>query len=119
MLFMFLAAVVCMFFVSVSFAGNMGDFKEGKKGDKKGMGCPMCHMNKGMMMEGKKLVATQDGGAILMIGNKLIKYDASMNLVKEVEIKIDMEAMKSAMEEMKKNCPMCKGKECDMKGKKK
>jgi hypothetical protein len=78
----------------------------------------MCHMNK-EMMEGKKLVPTQDGGAILMMGNKLIKYDASMNLVKEVEIKMDMEAMKNAMEEMKKNCPMCKGKSCDMKGMKK
>ena len=87
--FMFIAAVICMFFVSVSFAGNMGDFK----GDKKGMGCPMCHMNKGMMMEGKKLVATQDGGAILMMGNKLIKYDSQLNIVKEVEIKMDMEAM--------------------------
>ncbi|MDP2981000.1 MAG: hypothetical protein Q8N67_02915, partial [Candidatus Omnitrophota bacterium] len=58
-MFALIALIICMSFVSVSFAGNMGDFKEGKKGDKKGMGCPMCHMNKGMLMEGKKLVATQ------------------------------------------------------------
>jgi hypothetical protein len=108
-----------VFFVSVSFAGNMGNFKGGERGDKKGMGCPMCHMNKMMMMEGKKLVATQDGGAILMIGNKLIKYDSQLNIVKEVEIKIDMEAMKKSMDEMKDNCPMCKGRKCDMKDKKK
>jgi hypothetical protein len=106
-MFILLAAVVCMSFLSVAFAGNMGNFK----GDKKGMGCPMCHMGK-EMMEGKKLVATQDGGAILMIGNKLIKYDAQLNIVKEAEIKIDMEAMCKSMEEMKANCPMCKGKEC-------
>jgi len=95
--FVFLAAVVCLSFVSVSFAGDMGD----KKMDKKGQHCPMYKM-----MGTKELLATQDGGVVLMIGNKLIKYDAGMNLVKEVEIKIDMEAMKSAMEEMKKNCPM-------------
>ena len=117
-MFVFTALVVCMSFVSVSFAVNMGDFKGDKKGYKKGMGCPMCNMRE-EMMESKKLVATQDGGAILMIGNKLIKYDASMNVAKEVEIKIDMEAMKNMMDEMKKNCPMCKGKECDMKGAKK
>ena len=114
-IFMVIAAVICVSFLSVAFAGNMGNFK----GNKKGMGCPMCHMNKEMMMGGKKLVATQDGGAILMMGNKLIKYDAQMNIVKEVEIKMDMEAMKKSMEEMKKNCPMCGGRECDMKGKKK
>ena len=112
-MFMLLAAVVCMSFLSVSFAGDMGDFK----GDKKGMGCPMCHMNKGMMMDGKKLVATQDGGVVLMMCNKLIKYDAGMNVVKEVEIKMDMEAMGKSMEEMKKNCPMC-SKKCDKNAKK-
>lgn len=106
-LFVFFAAVICMSFLSVSFARDMG----GKKWDKKdGMKCPVCHMGK-MMMGGKELLATQDGGVVLMIGDKLIKYDASMNLVKEVEIKIDMEAMKNKMEEMKKNCPMC-SKEC-------
>jgi len=109
---MFLAAVVCMSFLSVSFAGNMGNFK----GDKKGMGCPICHMNK-TMMDGKKLVATQDGGVVLMMCNKLIKYDASLNVVKEVEIKMDMEAMKKSMEEMKKDCPIC-SKKCDKDAKK-
>jgi len=110
-MFILLAAVVCMSFLSVSFAGDMagrkGDKKWDKKDCKKGMSCPMCHMNKSMMMGEKKLVATQDGGAVLMMGNKLIKYDAQMNLVKEVEIKMDMEAMKKLMEEMKASCPMC------------
>ena len=59
-----------------------------------------------MMMGGKELVATQDGGVVLMMCNKLIKYDSAMNLVKEVEVKIDMDAMKNMMEEMKKKCPM-------------
>jgi len=112
-LFVLIAALVCASFVSVSFAKDMGDKKWDKK-DK--MECPMCHMNK-MMMGGKELLATQDGGVVLMMGNKLIKYDAQLNLVKETELKIDMEAMHKAMEEMKKNCPMC-SKECN-KGEKK
>ncbi len=101
-LFVLLAALVCMSFLSVSFARDMDE----KKWDKKDHGCSMCPMHK-MMMGGKELITTQDGGVVLMMGNKLIKYDASMNLVKEVEIKMDMEAMKNSMEEMKKNCPMC------------
>ena len=116
--FMFIVTVICMSFVSVSFAGNMGDFKRGERGDKKGMGCPMCCMNK-MMMDSKKLVATQDGGAILMIGNKLIKYDGQLNIVKEVEIKMDMAAMKKSMDDMRNSCPMCQGRKCDMKDAKK
>lgn len=98
--YLFLGAVICVSFLSVSFAKDMG----GKKWDKKDNDCPMCNMHK--MMGAKELIATQDGGVVLIMGNKLIKYDASMNLVKEVEIKPDMEAMRNMMEEMKKNCPM-------------
>lgn len=113
--FVLLAAVICMSFLSVSFARDVGE----KKWDKKdSINCPMCHMGK-MMMKGEELLATQDGGVVLMRGNKLIKYDAQLNLVKETEVKIDMEAMCKAMEEMKKNCPMC-NKECfEDKGEKK
>lgn len=107
-IFTLLAAVVCMSFLSVSFAGDMVGRKGDKKWDKKdGMSCSMCHMHKSMMMGERKLIATQDGGAILIMGNKLIKYDAQMNVIKEVAITIDMEAMKKSMEEMKANCPMC------------
>ena len=47
----------------------------------------------GGMRMGKELVATTDGGVVVLIGNKLMKYDANLNLVKETEIKIDKEAM--------------------------
>jgi hypothetical protein len=96
--FVLLAVVICMSFISVSFAIDMGDKKYDKK-DK--MDYPMYKM-----MSSKELLATQDGGVVLMLGNKLIKYDANINLVKEVEIKIDIEAMQKTMEEMKKSCPM-------------
>lgn len=44
---------------------------------------------KGGMMMGMHptVVATSDGGVVVLAGGKLAKYDASLNLVKEVEIK--------------------------------
>lgn len=49
-----------------------------------GKGNPMM---KGMgMMHKDSLVATEDGGVVLMQGPRLIKYDKDLNLIKEVEI---------------------------------
>jgi hypothetical protein len=58
-------------------------------------------MGQGMMgsMMDKKIVATQDGGIVVWAGNKLIKYDKDLKLVKEVELKIDMAQMKQQMME--------------------
>ena len=55
----------------------------------------------GMMkcMSDKSLVATSDGGVVVLVGQKLIKFDKDLNIVKEVEIKIDIEGMQ-------KICPM-------------
>ncbi|MCX5782261.1 MAG: hypothetical protein NT145_06115 [Elusimicrobia bacterium] len=76
-----------------------------EKGGMKGM-CPMHGMMMGQMM-GKSMIASGDGGVIVMMGNKLMKYDKDLNLVKEAEIKVDEEAMQKMME-MCNNCPMCK-----------
>jgi len=46
----------------------------------------MCPMH-GMMMESmmaKSITATGDGDIVVMAGDKLIKYDKNLNLVKEV-----------------------------------
>ena len=72
---------------------------QGMMAKDKMMGMCMCPMMK------ESLVATQDGGVIVMIGNKLQKYDKNLTLKKEVEIKIDMEAMRKMME----SCPMMSG----------
>jgi hypothetical protein len=69
--------------------------------------CPKCGMMK-MMMD-KTMVASGDGGVIVMIGNKLFKYDKDLELKKEVEIKIDMEAMHKDMMKNMAPCPMMKG----------
>jgi hypothetical protein len=66
----------------------------------------MCGMMMNSMMMGKSLVATSDGGIIVMMGNRLQKYDKDLVLQKEVEIKIDMEGMQKMMIQMMEKCPM-------------
>lgn len=77
-------------------------------GKKKMMG--KRHMQ-GMMMKmmmHKEIIATKDGGIIVMTGNKLLKYDKDLKLKKEVEIKMDMEGMQKMMKEIKEKCSMYK-----------
>jgi len=65
------------------------------KGDCMGsMGTMMGMMN--------SLVATSDGGVVVMIGNKLYKYDKNLNLVKEAEIKVDFKGMQRMLEQFPK-----------------
>jgi hypothetical protein len=63
-------------------------------------GCRMGDMPMHCMMS-KQMIATSDGGIVVTIGNKLYKYDSSLNLQKEVEIPVDMEGMKKMMMNMK------------------
>ena len=75
------------------------------------------HLMQGMIMHKmmeKQMVATKDGGVIILVGNQLLKYDKNLNLVKETEIKIDFEAMKKKMKEMKE----CFSKQKEMVGEK-
>jgi hypothetical protein len=79
---------------------------EGQEKGKMGK-CPMMGMMKGMT--GKSMVAASDGGVIVLSGNKLMKYDKNLNLVKEVEIKIDRAAIQEEMMGMMKHCPKSAG----------
>ena len=82
--------------------GMMDTSKDMKQGDK------MCHEKMhGIghccpIMMGKSLVATEDGGVVVMCCNKLFKYDKDLVLQKEAEIKIDKECIQKMMEK----CPM-------------
>jgi hypothetical protein len=67
----------------------------------------MCGTMMGSMM-GHCMVASGDGGVIVMMGDKLMKYDRDLNLVKEVEVAIDMEHMSARMAQMMAMCPMHK-----------
>ena len=55
-------------------------------------------------MDKATMVASNDGGVIVMMGNKLYKYDKNLNLVKEADIKTDKSGQDGKM------CPMCQEK---------
>ncbi|MCF8112713.1 MAG: hypothetical protein K9K21_02545 [Desulfotignum sp.] len=96
--------------VSICFAqesddqtGKMGTMMSGKsRMGRQGMsGQDMMgrdHMGRGMMRI--SMVATQDGGVVVMIGNRLYKYDQNLSLKKETEISVDYEGLKGMMMKM-------------------
>jgi len=95
-----------LLFVALSFWVSLPAFAEEavpEKGSTAGMameqrmgmmGCPCAMMGKTQM------VATEDGGVIVLAGNKLMKYDADLGLVKEVEVKMPAGSMGG------RQCPM-------------
>ena len=95
---------VIISFSAVSFAADapqaggpmMGG---GMMGSGKGDGMGSMGTMMGMM---NSLVATSDGGVVVMIGNKLYKYDKNLNLVKEAEIKVDFKGMQRMLEQFPK-----------------
>ncbi len=74
--------------------------EETKKEGMPGMSMPGMEKKCGPMMGKAQMVATDEGGVIVLAGNKLMKYDADLNLVKEAEVKIPMGPMGD------KQCPM-------------
>lgn len=70
-----------------------------------GMACPMCGMIAGGMMQ-KTMATTEDGGIIVAMGDKLVKYDSDLNKVKEVALDIDTTQMHAKMQQMMQNCSM-------------
>lgn len=70
-----------------------------------GSGC-MCMMGHMMspMME-KQMLLGRDGGVVILLGNRLIKYDEKLNLVKDVEIQVNIEEMCRKMDELMSRCP--------------
>ena len=87
--------------------GMSGGMKDGEmmgKGMMHGKMMGMCPTMNSMME--RSVVATNDGGVVVVMGNKLTKYDKDLNVVKEVELKMDKEGMQKMMENMKSMCPM-------------
>ncbi|GEM_PF-1752421 len=107
--FTYLIVVVAVVFVTrFAFAEEMKGSMMGKgmMGDKGMMeGKGMMHGMMNVMMN-KSMVATSDGGVIVMTANKLTKYDQNLNVVKEADIKMDMDGMHKMMTEMMEKCPM-------------
>ncbi len=70
-----------------------------------GAGCPGCAAVFGGMMQ-ESVTATSDGGVVVAVAGKLIKYDAAFKKVNEVNIDIDWTAMHQKMQQMMQTCPM-------------
>jgi len=68
--------------------------------------CPM-HPMMGPMM-GKSIIATEDGGVVVMIGDKLMKYDKNLVFVGETKIKMDFECTEKKTDQLAKERPMKK-----------
>lgn len=71
-----------------------------------GTPCPMCMMMAGHLFK-SELIATADGGALLMIGGTLYKYDANLSLVAETQLQLDTQRIQTQLQEMMSNCPVC------------
>jgi hypothetical protein len=109
--------IILLTIIAVLGVGSYAVFAKGHMGRGMQSSCTMdsndMMMQKGMMgqhgmmgmhpmsgmMCGSSLVATEDGNVIVLMGNKLLKYDKDLNLVKEVEIKIDWENWKKTMKQ--------------------
>lgn len=77
-LFLILAAGLGLTVASFAEGEQTPEMGKGMKGDKKmGMG----------MHQQPVMLATTDGGVVVLMGGKLAKYDASLTLIKEVEMK--------------------------------
>lgn len=65
------------------------------------MPCPACAT---MMHE--SVTPTSDGGVVVAVAGKLIKYDGELNKVGETNIDIDWTRVHEMAQQMMQNCPM-------------
>jgi hypothetical protein len=68
--------------------------------------CPIHLMTAQTLMQ-RQIVTPTDGGVIILVGNKLLKYDKDLNFLKETELNIDMEQTQKEIVKMIETCPMC------------
>ena len=105
--YLIIAVAAVSLSASFVFAGKMKDgmMEDGMDG---GM-MKMMHKMHGMTRS-STMVASNDGGVIVLTGSKLYKYDKNLNLVKEAEIKTETSGggMMGGMGGKKKMC--CQGK---------
>ena len=85
--------------------GGMGRGMMQGGGPMGGMNCPGCAAACGAMMQ-ESVTATNDGGVVVAVAGKLIKYDAALKKVSEANIDVDWTAVHQRMQQMVQNCPM-------------
>lgn len=65
------------------------------------MSCPAC-----AAMMHQSVTATTDGGVVVAVAGKLVKYDGELNKVGEANIDIDWTRVHQMAQQMMQNCPM-------------
>ena len=100
-----------LFLATISFSvfANGKEVRDTQQKNSFGMMGSMTMMNRGKMrkmmpkmygmmnMMSKSIVAVKDGGVIVMVGNRLLKYDKNLNLKKEVQINVNIPQMMKKM----------------------
>lgn len=107
-----LAIIAMLFCLGITFAQDAGENKEPaaqekaneKQMEKERLGAMAMQMMGSMQ---KQMATVNDGGVIVLVGNKLLKYDKDLNFVKEaelntgVELKMDSGSIQEMMKSMK------------------
>lgn len=101
-----LFVVLAALFFAAGLTASYAEEQKGAMMHKKDKGSMKHCMMMDKMMP-SKMVATTDGGVIVLSGNKLLKYDQNLSLVKEAEIKMDVEAMMKKMKECRDKMKEC------------
>jgi hypothetical protein len=104
--------ITVLFTLTVSFAQqgkgpNNGMGQDGMRHGGMMDSSAMCGMMMMHFMKPSVAFSTLDGGFVVIMGNKILKYDKNVDLKKEVEIKVDTTAMRQMMNQMQQ-CPMMK-----------
>ncbi len=67
--------------------------------------CPVCRMTAQMMTHGA-LFVTEEMGVVVLVGDRLMRFDAGLNKIGEAEIGVDLDQMERRLLHRLQNCPM-------------
>lgn len=67
--------------------------------------CPVCRMTAEMMAQ-KSLFVTEDMGVVVLVGDRLMRFDAGLHKISETEIGIDLDQMERRLLQRLQHCPM-------------
>jgi hypothetical protein len=67
--------------------------------------CPVCRMTAEMMTR-QALFVTEDMGVVVLVGDRLMRFDAGLNKIGEAEIGIDLDQIERCILQRLQNCPM-------------
>jgi mono/diheme cytochrome c family protein len=70
-----------------------------------GIGCPGCGVACGALAH-VSATATADGGVVVAVGGKLIRYDSALKKVSETDLDVDWTQVHRKIQQIMQNCPL-------------